>query len=123
MEEWDFEELLFGMLFGSWEGIVGMEFVKKAAEVIYRKAMGKPGFPRTTSAVPVMDNLATAVQTLMRLAGDDDLTPADMATGIQSLGDVLMVGGVAYTPAGVIGAVTSAIGMRSKQIIRWFEDR
>lgn len=123
IEEWNWEELAVGMLLGSWEGILFMEFLKTGMNKISRIAMNKPFFSRNTAAVPLLDSAGNAIDTFYKLFKDDELSPKDLLAGVQSLGDLMMVSGMAYTPAGNIGAAVSALGMRAKQIFKWFEEK
>jgi hypothetical protein len=123
VEEWDWEELVVGMLWGSWEGIIFAEFIKKGTDMIAKRLAGKGYFSRPSSIVPTLDNAGNLISSFSRLTGDKELSHSDVAGAIQSLGDALMVGGAAYAPAGEFGAVISALGMRSKQVLKWFENK
>jgi hypothetical protein len=123
VEEWNWEDLFIGMLFGSWEGLFLAEYLKKATEKIVAIAAGKPFFSPSGSAVPVLDDLLDAISKIGKLFGDKELDPSDLAAGAKSLGDILMAAGIAYTPAGIFGSVLSAAGTRARQVLRWFEDK
>ena len=123
VEEWNWEDLFIGMLFGSWEGLFLAEYFKKATEKIVAIAAGKPFFSPSGSAVPVLDDSIDAINKIGKLFGDKELDPSDLAAGAKSLGDILMAGGIAYTPAGIFGSVLSAAGTRARQVLRWFEDK
>ena len=123
VEEWNWEDLFIGMLFGSWEGLFLAEYLKKATEKIVAIAAGKPFFSPSGSAVPVLDDSIDAINKIGKLFGDKELEPSDLAAGAKSLGDILMAGGIAYTPAGILGSVLSAAGTRARQVLRWFEDK
>ena len=75
----------------------------------------------------VIDAAENAVGTFDRLrrkiARDDDLTPRDIANGVQALGDAMIAGGQFDRRLGTAGALTSAVGLRVGQVLRWFEDR
>lgn len=125
VEEWELEDLALSMLFGSFEGLLAAYFLKDVCERIVNTVLGKSILRSSSgsSTVPVVDEGLAAVERLIRLADDDDVTASDFAAGFKALGDILMAGGTVYAPASALGSVMSALGMRTRQLVRLFEDK
>ena len=70
----------------------------------------------------MLEDVISAVDRIQKLFGDKELEASDFAAAVKSLGDVLMVSGIAYSPAGILGSVLSAAGSRVKQFFKWFEE-
>ena len=128
LDEWNWEEYGISCLLGSFNGALYMNLIAPIGEKILRIVEGKPILSRGGDrAVPVIDAAENAVGTFDRLrrkiARDDDLTPRDIANGVQALGDAMIAGGQFDRRLGTAGALTSAVGLRVGQVLRWFEDR
>ena len=129
LDEWNWEEYGIACLLGSFGGALYMNLISPIAEKILRIAEGKPAviFSRGGDrAVPVVDAAENAIATFDRLqrkiGKGGDLTPRDLANGVQALGDAMIAGGQFDNRAGTAGALLSAVGLRVGQVLRWFED-
>ena len=129
LDEWNWEEYGIACLLGSFGGALYMNLIAPAAEKILRIAEGKPAviFSRGGDrAVPVGDAAENAIATFDRLqrkiGKGGDLTPRDLANGVQALGDAMIAGGQFDNRVGTAGTLLSAVGLRVGQVLRWFED-
>ena len=121
LEEYEWEDWVIGCLFGSFEGYLGAVYLKDALSIIFDKLTGKPSWNRGVSVSPLFEDAKQATKSFERFT-DGEPTAEEIAQGLKSIGDLAMTAGVVDNRVGQVGAVFSAIGMRAKQILRWFNN-
>jgi hypothetical protein len=121
LEEYEWEDWAIGCLFGSFEGYIFASYARDAVSTIVNQLTGKRRWNQKDSPIPAIDEAMKLSESIEKLA-DGAPTAEDIAQAVKSFGDAAIAAGALDNRVGQAGAIISALAMRSKQILRWFNN-
>ena len=121
-DEAEIEDYFIAWLFGPFEsGVLYFQLANKLANIAADLAIrGSTRQDATMSAVPIAEDIEQDFKNLVKMAGDDEITVEEAMDGVKAAGDIGMLIGAGYSPAGPIGTALSAGATQVKRMWRLF---
>lgn len=121
-DEAEIEDYFIAWLYGPFEsGVLYFQLANKLSHIAADLAIrGRTRQDATMSAVPIAEDVERDFKNIAKMAGDDEFTVEEAMDGIKAAGDIGMLIGAGYAPAGPIGSALSAIGTQGKRLWRLF---
>lgn len=122
-DEEEMEDYFTAWIFGPFEsGTTWLQLAYSLANVLLDRAIRNRPTPQAAAeALPMLKETYQDANGTFKLF-EDEVTDEEIMDGLKFAGDVGMLIGTGYEPAGSIGAVVNALATQGKRFIRLFKD-
>lgn len=122
-DETEMEDYFTAWIFGPFEsGTTWLQLAYSSANVLLDRAIRNRPTPQAAAeALPMLKETYQDANGTFKLF-EDEVTDEEIMDGLKFAGDVGMLIGTGYEPAGSIGAVVNALATQGKRFIRLFKD-